>query len=144
MKELWKEIPGYAGKYEASTLGHIRSLDRKVKCSRGVGVKKVKGRLLKLQVNKKGYVIIGLSAPPTVKTFTVHQLIALTFFDNFVKGTELNHIDGDKQNNAKSNLETSRPSHNQLHAVRTGLKPKTGKSSFNNVTYVKNQKAVKR
>jgi hypothetical protein len=28
--EIWKDIPGYEGRYQASTLGRIKSLERKV------------------------------------------------------------------------------------------------------------------
>lgn len=65
-----------------------------------------------------------------------------TFDTSFNKGDQINHIDGDKTNNALCNLEPSNPSHNQLHAVRTGLRTKSGKSIYRNVTYIKNPKAV--
>ncbi|MBS7226441.1 MAG: HNH endonuclease, partial [Clostridiaceae bacterium] len=29
--ETWKDIPGYEGKYQASDMGRIRSLDQKVR-----------------------------------------------------------------------------------------------------------------
>ena len=105
----------------------------------------MKGKLLKQQINHKGYAIIALSqGTKSPKTYTVHQLVAMAFIPGFVKGTELNHIDGNKLNNSVSNLEVSNPSHNQIHAVATGLAPKQGKSRFRNVTYVKNPKAIKR
>ena len=31
MKEIWKDIPSYEGKYQASNLGRIRSVERKVR-----------------------------------------------------------------------------------------------------------------
>ena len=31
MNEIWKDIPGYEGKYQASSEGRIRSLTRKVR-----------------------------------------------------------------------------------------------------------------
>ena len=37
--ETWKDIPGYEGKYQASDMGRIRSLDQKV---RGVCISQVK------------------------------------------------------------------------------------------------------
>lgn len=142
MSEFWKDIPGFEEKYLISNKGNIKSKTRKVNCSGGV--RTVIGKRLKQYINRKGYSIIGLSKTTTVKTFTVHQLVALTFFPNFKKGTELNHIDGNKQNNAVDNLEISDSSHNQLHAVRNGLVKKVGISKYNNVSYVKNPKAKKR
>lgn len=143
MTEIWKGIPEYSDKYEISSMGSIRSITREVRCKGGT--RQLKGKLLQQQTNRKGYAIIALSqGSKSPKTYTIHQLVAMTFIPDFIKGTELNHIDGNKQNNAVTNLEISNASHNQLHAVRTGLTPKKGKSQFRNVTYVKNPKAVKR
>jgi hypothetical protein len=143
MSEIWKGIPELDTKYEISNKGMIRSITRKVPCKGGTRI--LKGKLLKTQVNHRGYSIIALSTmDKKLKTFTVHQLVAMTFKPNFIKGTELNHIDGNKQNNADTNLEISNPTHNQLHAVRNGLVPKVGTSRFNNVTYVKNPRAKKK
>lgn len=141
--EIWKDIPNYEDKYQISDLGNIRSKTRFVN-SKGGSQKEVKGKVLKQQINHKGYSIIGLSAGKSVKTFTVHQLMGLTFIPNFIKGTQINHKDGNKRNNALTNLEVSDSSHNMFHAVTTGLMPKVGKSQYRNVTYVKNPKARKK
>ncbi|ARM71076.1 HNH homing endonuclease [Vibrio phage pVco-7] len=143
MIETWKPIPNYEDKYEISDLGNIRSITRQAR-TKGNSTRTIQGKLLKQQINHRGYSIIGLSTGKSVKTFTVHQLVGLAFIPNFIKGTQLNHIDGNKQNNALTNLESSDSSHNQLHAVRTGLKTKSGKSRFNNVTFVKNPRAKKK
>jgi hypothetical protein len=143
MTEIWKDVKDFTGMYEVSNLGNIRSVTRQVLC-RNNCVKMVNGKILRQQINRRGYSIIGLSLGDNPKTFSVHQLVATAFIPNFCQSTELNHIDGNKQNNAATNLEISNGSHNQLHAVRTGLKTKMGKSRFNNVTYVKNPKACKR
>ena len=144
MTEIWKKLANFTDKYEVSSLGNLRSITRQVKC-RGDNLKQLNGKVLKQQVNKKGYAIIALSlGAKAPKSFTVHQLVATAFIPDFVMGTELNHKDGNKLNNAADNLEKSNPSHNQLHAVRTGLTPKQGVSRFNNVTFVKNPKSVKR
>lgn len=138
--EIWKEIVGYEGLYEVSSHGRIRSLVHTVPC-RGGKTRLVQGTVRKPQYNKKGYQIIVLSKDNKLKTFTVHQLVAEAFIPNFQRGTELNHKDGNPGNPHKDNLEISNPSHNQLHAVRTGLAPKQGISRFRNVTFIKNPRA---
>ena len=141
MPEIWKDVQGYETHYEISDLGRIRSKERAAPC-RGNKTRKVKSAFKKLFLNRKGYQITTLSLNGVLATFTVHQLVAQAFIPNFIKGTEINHKDGDKANNAVPNLEISNPSHNQLHAVRTGLKPKTGTSSrYANVSYIKNPAA---
>ncbi|AIX12391.1 HNH homing endonuclease [Escherichia phage Pollock] len=142
MQEVWKAIPGYEKEYEISTHGRIKSLDRVVPCKHGTRL--VKGKLLKTYINRKGYLIVTLSKENKLKTYTVHQLVALTFIPNFIKGTEINHKDGNKSNPVLDNLEISNPSHNQLHAIATGLKAKVGKSKYHNVTYIKNPRAKKK
>lgn len=140
--EIWKAIPNYEGYYEVSDQGRIRSLDRYVKCKSGI--RKVTGAIKTLQYNYQGYQIVTLTKENNLRTFTVHQLVALAFIPNFIKGMELNHIDGIKDNNKLCNLELSNPSHNQLHAVKLGLSPKRGKSKYKNVSYIKNPRAKNR
>lgn len=65
------------------------------------------------------------------KTYRVHRLVLMAFnpCENMDK-LEVNHIDGDKTNNALSNLEWCTSSENQKHAFATGLqKPRRGESS---------------
>lgn len=138
--EIWKDIVGYEDCYEVSDLGRVQSKDHVVPCKGGTRL--VKGKLKKLFPNRKGYLITTLSKENKLATFTVHQLVAQAFLPGFQKGTELNHKDGVKANNAISNLEISDPSHNQFHAVRNGLVPKVGSSRFKNVSYLNNPRAV--
>lgn len=138
--EIWKDIIGYDACYEVSNLGQIRSKDHVVSCKGGTRL--VKGRVKKLFLNKRGYQITTLSKENKLMTFTVHQLVAQAFVPGFIKGNELNHKDGNKANNSATNLELSNPSHNQLHAVATGLVSKAGVSKYRNVSYVKNPRAV--
>lgn len=144
MTEIWKDVLNYEDQYQVSNLGRIRSKDRLVN-TKGNATRLVRGAVKKLCISRTGYMITSLCKPDTPQwTITVHQIVAQAFIPNFVKGMELNHIDGNKLNNEASNLEISNPSHNQFHAVRTGLVPKVGKSIYRNVTYVKNPKAVKK
>ena len=71
------------------------------------------------------------------KTYRVHRLVMMAFkpIEDMDK-LEVNHIDGDKKNNALSNLEWCSSSENQKHAFQTGLQqPRKGeKSNFSKLT----------
>jgi len=139
--ENWKDIPEYEDLYQVSDLGRIRSKDHRVPC-KGNKTRLVKGKVRKNQLNPKGYSVAVLSKNNQLKTFTVHQLVAQAFIPGFIKSTELNHKDGNRSNACVSNLEISNPSHNQFHAVRTGLRRKRGTSSYHNVSYLTNPAAI--
>lgn len=143
MKEEWRDIPNYEDEYEVSSFGGIRSKERKV-ATKGNSMRTVRSRDRKTFLNANGYWITTLSKENRLRTFTVHQLVMAAFVDGFVQGTEVNHKDGNPANPRLDNLEISNPSHNQLHAVRTGLVPKRSVSQYRNVTYVKNPRAIKR
>ncbi|MBH4603004.1 NUMOD4 motif-containing HNH endonuclease [Staphylococcus aureus] len=118
MTEVWKDVPGYEGYYQASNLGRIKSTERIVKHNCG-GPKKISGRILKGHVNKHGYLRVDLSKEGIRKSFSIHRIVAMAFLG----GTDLvvNHIDGIKTNNNINNLEYVTPQENTAHAVRTGL-----------------------
>lgn len=140
MSESWKDILSYETHYEISDLGRIRSKERDAPC-KGGKTRRVKAAFKKLFANRKGYQITTLSLDGVLSTFTVHQLVAQAFIPGFIKGMEINHKNGDKADNRLTNLEISNPSHNQLHAVATGLVTKTGTSKYRNVTYLSNPRA---
>ena len=54
--EIWKDIPGYEGRYQASTYGRIRSVDREItQLGRGGQpfTRRLKGRILRPAATKK-------------------------------------------------------------------------------------------
>ena len=51
----------------------------------------------------------------------LHRVVAYHFLDNPDDLPEINHIDGNKQNNAVENLEWCTRAENARHAIRTGL-----------------------
>lgn len=109
MEETWKDIEGYEGLYQVSTLGRIKSL----KCGRQ--------KILKLGSNPVGYSIIGLWKDRKQRFFPVHRLVALAFIQKAENKLEVNHIDGNKQNNNINNLEWVTRSENMKHAIKSGL-----------------------
>lgn len=119
MEEIWKDIKDYEGKYQVSNLGRVRSLDRKV------GNHPRKGKVLKPCVNRNGYLSVNLYSKNTNrKVKSVHRLVAQSFIPNIEGKLEVNHIDGNKQNNKIDNLEWCTMSENKIHAYKTRLRQK--------------------
>lgn len=97
-KEQWKAINGFDGKYEVSNRGRIRSLNYN-----NTGMVKI----LRASKNQStGYMQVGLYEPSTQKNMPkyVHRLVAEAFIPNPKNLEQVDHIDGNKQRNCKSNL----------------------------------------
>lgn len=128
-EEIWKDIPGFEGFYQASYSGKIRSVDRIVISRDKIHKERHtfhKGKVLKTSITKLGYVICypSLGGPKhrlRKYTKTVHSLVGLTWIPNPDGLRELNHLDTDKQNNAVSNLKWCTRSENMQHAHDSGL-----------------------
>lgn len=80
-----------------------------------------RGKILKLYISKKGYLQVNLTKNRQSKTSSVHRLVATAFIQNPKNKPEVNHIDGNKQNNKIDNLEWVTSSENTIHAIKTGL-----------------------
>lgn len=102
-KEIWKDIPGYEGFYQASTEGRVRSVDRIVK--KWDGKKLVKGRILIPSANLGGYLFVELFMDGVGKIKTIHRLVAEAFIPNPDNLQQINHKDENKKNNRVENLE---------------------------------------
>lgn len=118
MKELWKDIAGYEGKYQISNLGRVRSL------LNSRGNKREQPKILKTSIDRWGYLVLALCKNSTGKMFKVHRLVAQAFLLNPENKPEVNHKDGNKLNNTALNLEWVTPKENIRHAFKTGLRKK--------------------
>lgn len=114
--EIWKDIPEYEGMYQVSNFGRIRSVDRIDNIGR-----KQKGQIIKSLSHDLGYQRVKLSKDGKLKNYLVHRLVAQAFLMLKGKAGEVNHKDGNKQNNHVDNLEWVTRSDNILHAFRTGI-----------------------
>lgn len=68
-----------------------------------------------------GYFLVTLVEGSVRKNQFIHRLLATHFIPNPNQKPQVNHIDGNKQNNCLSNLEWVTAQENAQHAVRTGL-----------------------
>ncbi len=107
----WLDVPGYEGLYQVSRSGQIFGLTRK--------------RVLAHFVDESGYCRVNLYRDGQVRHHKVHRLVAAAFLGPIPEGYQINHKDGDKSNNAVSNLEAVTPKENVQHAEATGLKRST-------------------
>ncbi len=130
MSETWKDIDGWKGLYQISDEGRVRSLDRVVYCGNGPRVNI--GRIMKCSISPKGYVTCVLRFNGKFKGYSVHRLVAIHFIDNPNNLPEVNHKDGNKQNNCKGNLEWATSSGNKKHACETGLNAPPIRVGFTN------------
>jgi hypothetical protein len=100
-------------------------------------IENMKGKILKPYMCN-GYYRVHLYSNGKFKRFLVHRLVALHFLGEPEKDKEVNHIDGNKQNNKLENLEWITKSENQRHSYRTGLhnREKFKKLNFWDVFYI--------
>ena len=107
--EQWKIIEA-APRYEISVLGKVRSF-----CSGSA-------RILSPFVQGSGYHQICIFSSPGVPIRPlVHRLVAEAFIENPDELPQVNHKDGNKLNNAASNLEWVTASENLKHSYRSGI-----------------------
>ena len=116
-KERWRPIKGFEGRYEVSSLGRVKSLSRAKHIPNGE-VRLSTEKILKLGKNPCGYCLAFLYKNNKRKAAQVHRLVANAFIDNPNGLRQVNHIDGDKTNNAVSNLEWCSCKDNIRHANR--------------------------
>jgi hypothetical protein len=100
--EIWKDIKGWEGFYQISSLGRVKSLER-YKDS-GNGLQKVYEKVLIPYKANKRYFIIGLSSESKTHAKYIHRLVLLTFIGYPKENQEACHNDGDISNNRVNNL----------------------------------------
>ena len=107
-KEIWKPIIGYEGTYEVSSLGRVKSVGRTVQGGNQSGpcLMKKTEKIMAQYTTRGGYKVVRFKKAGKYKEFYVHRLVAIAFIDTAADHkVEVNHIDGDKTNNAVTNLE---------------------------------------
>lgn len=107
-----REIPGFSG-YYISSVGEVYSSRHYNKLTKMV-----------LKQDKDGYLEVGLYKNKKRYFRRVHRLVLEAFSKNPDRLTQVNHKDGNVQNNSVDNLEWCTCQHNLQHSFRVlGRKP---------------------
>jgi hypothetical protein len=109
--EIWKQLQN--PQYFISNKGRLKSHFL------------TKDKILKQFINKKGYCTYVIK---NVNTILIHRLVALYFISNPNNYPQVNHIDGNKNNNKWNNLEWCTNQENQNHSKYILKSIKKGKS----------------
>ena len=102
-QEIWRdtEYPNY----QVSNLGRVYSVPRI----------ESRGGFLSTNNNGRGYMTVMLSIGGKQKRAYIHRLVARAFIPNPENKPEVNHKDGNKQNNCVGNLEWVTRTENATH-----------------------------
>ena len=107
--EEWRAIVGTKGFIEVSNEGRVRSILRGMP------------RVLKTQTDNKGYHRFSVTIDGHKKTYKLHRAVAKAFIPNSNNLPQVNHKDGNKDNNHVANLEWITNRDNAHHAIDNGL-----------------------
>lgn len=108
MEEIWKDIPGYEGRYKISTFGRVISMNYG---------RTGKPKLMKPRLTSNGYFFVTISNGRTAENYFVHRLVAIAFIPSVDGKDFIDHIDGNPRNNHIENLRWCTRKENQNNPV---------------------------
>lgn len=105
--ELWRDIAGYNGAYQVSSMGRVRSIDRMIKV--GNGQRHLIGHIIQPHDNGLGYMQVNLiDTDHKIHAMLVHKLVLDQFMELSPNESQtlsdVDHINNDRSDNRLSNL----------------------------------------
>lgn len=117
MKEIWKQVVGYEGRYEISNLGRVKSLPN---------ARRKSELMLKSSTHvRSGHMIVNLTSAKATGGWAqvchyVHSLVLTAFNGECPLGYEACHNDGNPANNMLNNLRWDTRANNQADRTAHG------------------------
>lgn len=119
--EKWLPVAEFAGIYEVSDMGRVRSLTRIVGVGSGRGGRRREfGQLISPKPDKDGYRQVELSREGAKKTRKVHHLVLIAFAGPRPDGLIARHLNGDPSDNRIENLSWGTHSENAADTLAHG------------------------
>lgn len=119
-EEEWRDVRGYAGRYQVSNMGRVRSLERSEKVE-ALGYTRVRHpRVLAQETLKSGHKRVTLSKEGVVTRPSVHRLVALAFLPNPSQLPFVLHGSEGTGDNSVFNLRWGTNSENMKDRTRDG------------------------
>lgn len=104
MEEIWKDILGYEGNYQVSSLGNVKNIKNE--------------RILKGRLDKYGYYrVILCKKGMRYKNFQIHRLVAMAFIKNPNDKPQVDHINTIRIDNRVENLRWVTYRENNLNPI---------------------------
>lgn len=95
--EIWKDVKGYEGIYQVSSLGRVKALENKDRATH-------RAEHILSQTDNKGYRNVALCFEGKMKTYQVHRLVAIAFLNKPSGKDFVDHINTIKCDNRVENL----------------------------------------
>ena len=114
MNEIWKDVPYTNGLYKVSNSARVESHNTK------------NGKVIFLKPcfnRERNYLYVSVQTQGYRKNWILHRLVAEVFIPNPLNLPSVDHVDGNKLNNAVSNLEWVTYAENSRRARAMGLVP---------------------
>lgn len=111
MRENWRNVRGYNGRYQVSNLGNVRSVRVNRKGKREY-------KPIAPWRNNKGYEMVYLCREGVRQRLLVHRIVAEAFLPNPDRLPEVNHKDWITYNNCVDNLEWCTRKYNSQYQRR--------------------------
>jgi hypothetical protein len=117
--EVWRDVVGYEGLYQVSSVGRVKSLSSPITSANG-DVRIKNERIMKQILNAYGYPQLTLHKNGHSKLCRTHRLVAQAFIPNPNNLPVVDHINAIRNDNRVENLRWVTTAENVQHAIELG------------------------